>query len=246
MTNVEETATSPFEFAGGEVLLVDKPLEWTSFDVVGKLRNTMKPQKIKVGHAGTLDPLASGLLIICTGKFTKKIDSFQAEDKEYTGVITLGATTPSYDLETEIDQTFDYSHITDADIYKTAQQFIGEIEQYPPAHSAIKIKGERVYEKARRGEEVELKARRVTINSFAIEKIELPNVHFKIRCSKGTYIRSIAHDFGKALAIGSYLSQLRRTKSGDFHVDDAWNLQDLIEKIKLQKAAAQQHKLTNN
>lgn len=240
MTNVEETASSPFDFAGGEVLLVDKPLEWTSFDVVGKLRNTMKPQKIKVGHAGTLDPLASGLLIICTGKFTKKIDSFQAEDKEYTGVITLGATTPSYDLETEINQTFDYAHITEADIYETAQQFVGEIEQYPPAHSAIKIKGERVYEKARRGEEVELKARRVTIHSFAIEKIELPNVYFKIRCSKGTYIRSIAHDFGKALAIGSHLSQLRRTKSGDFHVDDAWNLQDLIEKIKLHKTTVQQ------
>jgi len=240
MTNVEETTSSTFDFAEGEVLLVDKPLEWTSFDVVGKLRNTMKPQKIKVGHAGTLDPLASGLLIICTGKFTKKIDSFQAEDKEYTGVITLGATTPSYDLETEIDQTFDYSHITDTDIYKTAQQFVGEIEQYPPAHSAIKIKGERVYEKARRGEEVELKARRVTINSFAIEKIELPNVHFKIHCSKGTYIRSIAHDFGKALAIGSHLSQLRRTKSGDFHVDDAWDLQDLIEKIKLHKTTVQQ------
>jgi tRNA pseudouridine55 synthase len=244
MTNVEETVSSPFDFAGGEVLLVDKPLEWTSFDVVGKLRNSMKPQKIKVGHAGTLDPLATGLLIICTGKFTKRIDSFQAEDKEYTGAITIGATTPSYDLETEVNQTFDYTHITEADIREATLQFTGELEQYPPAHSAIKIKGERVYEKARRGEEVELKARRVTINSFKIEKIEMPNVYFRINCSKGTYIRSIAHDFGKALGIGAHLSQLRRTKSGDFHVDNAWNLQDLIEKIKLHKTTTQQQ--TNN
>lgn len=244
MTNVEETVSSPFDFAGGEVLLVDKPLEWTSFDVVGKLRNSMKPQKIKVGHAGTLDPLATGLLIICTGKFTKRIDSFQAEDKEYTGIITLGATTPSYDLETEVNHTFDYTHITEADVYEAALQFLGELEQYPPAHSAIKIKGERVYEKARRGEEVELKARRITINSFDIEKVEMPNVYFRISCSKGTYIRSIAHDFGKALGIGAHLSQLRRTKSGNFHVDDAWNLQDLIEKIKLHKTTIQQQ--TNN
>ncbi|RZF61793.1 tRNA pseudouridine(55) synthase TruB [Sphingobacterium corticibacterium] len=240
MTNVEETLSSPFDFAGGEVLLVDKPLEWTSFDVVGKLRNSMKPQKIKVGHAGTLDPLATGLLIICTGKFTKRIDSFQAEDKEYTGVITLGTTTPSYDLETAVNQTFDYTHITEADIYETALRFAGELEQYPPAHSAIKIKGERVYEKARRGEDVELKARRIIINSFDIEKIEMPNLYFRISCSKGTYIRSIAHDFGKALGIGAHLSKLRRTKSGDFHVDDAWNLQDLIEKIKLHRTTIQQ------
>ncbi|MBD1425346.1 tRNA pseudouridine(55) synthase TruB [Sphingobacterium arenae] len=247
MTNVEETASSLFDFAGGEVLLVDKPLEWTSFDVVGKLRNSMKPQKIKVGHAGTLDPLATGLLIICTGKFTKRIDSFQAEDKEYTGVITLGATTPSYDLETEVDQTFDYTSITEAEIYDTAQQqFIGELEQYPPAHSAIKIKGERVYEKARRGEEVELKARRIVVNSFEIVKIEIPHVYFRITCSKGTYIRSIAHDFGKALGIGAHLSQLRRTKSGDFHVENAWNLQDLIERIKLHKTSFQQQPTTNN
>lgn len=235
MTNVEETETSLFNFAEGEVLLVDKPLEWTSFDVVGKLRNCMKPQKIKVGHAGTLDPLATGLLIICTGKFTKKIDSFQAEDKEYTGIITLGATTPSYDLETEIDQTFDYSQITETAIHEATKQFIGEIDQYPPAHSAIKIKGERVYEKARRGEEVELKARRITVHGFTIEKIDMPHVHFRINCSKGTYIRSLAHDFGRALGIGAHLSQLRRTKSGNFHVDDAWNLPDLIEKIRSQK-----------
>ena len=247
MTNEEEETehTTLFDFAAGEVLLVDKPLEWTSFDVVGKLRNSMKPQKIKVGHAGTLDPLASGLLIICTGKFTKRIDSFQAEDKEYTGIITLGATTPSYDLETAIDQTFDYSHLSEQDIYDTALKFTGELAQYPPAHSAIKINGERVYEKARRGEEVELKARHITVSNFAIEKIDWPAVHFRINCSKGTYIRSLAHDFGKALGIGAHLSALRRTKSGDFHVDNAWQLPDLVEKIREQKHAIQQQQIDN-
>lgn len=237
MENIQKKDKN-FAFAEGELLLVDKPVSWTSFDVVGKLRNTMKPLKLKVGHAGTLDPLATGLLIVCTGKLTKQIDSFQAEDKEYTGVITLGATTPSYDLETEIDQTFDISYITEDHILATAKSFEGEIEQYPPAHSALKINGERVYEKARRGEEVELKARKVTINSFDIEKIEMPNVYFRIKCSKGTYIRSIAHDFGKALNNGSYLSTLRRTMSGDFHVDHAWNLEDLIATIREQKASS--------
>ncbi|MGJ1284011.1 tRNA pseudouridine(55) synthase TruB [Sphingobacterium spiritivorum] len=224
-----------FHFAEGQMLLIDKPLTWTSFDVVGKIRNTLKPLKLKVGHAGTLDPLATGLLIVCTGKMTKQIDSFQAEDKEYTGIITLGATTPSYDLETEIDQRFDISGITEEMIFDTARSFEGEINQFPPAHSAIKINGERVYEKARRGEEVELKSRKVTINSFAIEKIELPHVSFRISCSKGTYIRSIANDFGKLLNNGSHLSELRRTKSGNYHVDNAWNLENLIEVIKSQK-----------
>lgn len=229
-----------FAFAEGEVLLVDKPKTWTSFDVVGKLRNTMKPLKLKVGHAGTLDPLATGLLIICTGKLTKQIDSFQAEDKEYTGTITLGATTPSYDLETEIEQTFDISTITEDQIVSTAKSFVGEIEQFPPAHSALKINGERVYEKARRGEEVELKARKVTITAFDIEKIEMPHIFFRIKCSKGTYIRSIAHDFGKALNNGSYLSSLRRTMSGEFHVNQAWNLEELITEIREQKASSVQ------
>src|SRR5690606_4516154 len=229
-----------FAFAEGEVLLVDKPKTWTSSDVVGKLRNTMKPLKLKVGHAGTLDPLATGLLIICTGKLTKQIDSYQAEDKEYTGTITLGATTPSYDLETEIDQTFDISSITEEQIRAAAQTFEGEIDQFPPAHSALKINGERVYEKARRGEEVELKSRRVTISSFEIEKIELPLIYFKIKCSKGTYIRSIAHDLGKALNSGSYLSSLRRTMSGNFHVDNAWNLEELIAVIREQKSSSLQ------
>lgn len=239
MDNLEEENIKPaFSFAEGELLLVDKPLTWTSFDVVGKLRNTMKPLKLKVGHAGTLDPLATGLLIICTGKLTKKIDSFQAEDKEYTGTITLGATTPSFDLETEIDSTYDISTLTEELIQKTARSFIGELDQVPPAHSAIKINGERVYEKARRGEEVELKTRKVTIHAFDIVKIELPMVYFRIKCTKGTYIRSMAHDFGKALNNGGYLSSLRRTMSGDFHVDKAWNLDELITTIRAQKNAA--------
>lgn len=240
MTNTAETNPPAFQFAEGEVLLVDKPLEWTSFDVVGKLRNSMKPLKIKVGHAGTLDPLATGLLIICTGKFTKRIDSFQAEDKEYTGIINLSGSTPSYDREMEIDHPSDYAHFTHEEIYAATSLFLGEIAQYPPAHSAIKINGERVYEKARRGEEVKLKARNVRITHFAIEKIELPEVHFRITCSKGTYIRSIAHDFGKALGIGAHLSELRRTKSGNFDVNDAWDLQNLIENIKLQKTTNQE------
>jgi len=228
---------APFHFAEGQMLLIDKPLTWTSFDVVGKIRNSIKPQKIKVGHAGTLDPLATGLLIVCTGKMTKQIDTFQAEDKEYTGIITLGATTPSYDLETQVDEQFDISGLTEENIRATTQQFVGDLDQYPPAHSAIKINGERVYEKARRGEEVELKSRRVRINSFAIEKIDLPHVHFRISCSKGTYIRSIAHDFGRALDNGGHLSELRRTKSGNYEVKDAWNLDELIQVIRAQKTS---------
>lgn len=236
MKNIQDKV---FSFAEGELLLVDKPLTWTSFDVVGKLRNTMKPLKLKVGHAGTLDPLATGLLIVCTGKLTKKIDLIQAEDKEYTGIITLGATTPSFDLETEINQTFDFSLLTEQDILETAKSFVGELEQYPPAHSAVQINGERAYEKARRGEEVELKLRKVFIHEFEVEKIELPHVHFRIKCAKGTYIRSIANDFGIRLNNGSHLSALRRTMSGEHHVDKAWNLEELIEKIKEQKALAQ-------
>jgi len=233
MNNIQEDKSiADLNFAEGAVLLIDKPLTWTSFDVVGKLRNTLKPLKLKVGHAGTLDPLATGLLIVCTGKMTKQIDGFQAEDKEYTGTITLGATTPTYDLESEIDQTFETQHISEEMIQQTAADFFGEQDQFPPAHSAIKIGGERVYEKARRGEEVELKARRINITAFDIEKIEMPLVHFRIRCTKGTYIRSIANDFGKRLQSGSHLSSLRRTKSGDFDVQDAWDLTTLINQIK--------------
>ena len=224
-----------FDFATGELLLVDKPVGWTSFDVVGKLRNSFKPLKLKVGHAGTLDPLATGLLIICTGKMTKQIDTFQAEEKEYTGTMVLGATTPSYDMETEPDSQFDISHITEEQIKANCRQFTGDIQQYPPAHSAIKIDGERLYEKARRGEEVELRLRNVTISEFEITRIELPEIDFRVVCSKGTYIRSLVHDFGKALNNGAYLSNLRRTRSGNYKVEDAWEVMNLVSVIREQK-----------
>jgi tRNA pseudouridine55 synthase len=231
-----------FKFAEGELLLVNKPYQWTSFDVVGKLRNSFKPLKLKVGHAGTLDPLATGLLIICTGKMTKQIDTFQAEEKEYTGTLVLGATTPSYDMETAVEQTFDTSNLTDDQIHNACVQFTGDIQQYPPAHSAIKIDGERLYEKARRGEEVELRLRNVTISAFEITRIELPEVDFRVVCSKGTYIRSLVNDFGKALNNGAYLSKLTRTRSGNFKLDDAWEVSDLVTVI---KADSQKLKVEN-
>jgi len=200
--------------------------------VVGKLRNSFKPLKLKVGHAGTLDPLATGLLIICTGKMTKQIDSFQAQEKEYTGTLVLGASTPSYDMETDTDQEFDISDITEEQIKNACKQFIGDIQQYPPAHSAIKIDGERLYEKARRGEEVELRSRNVTITEFEITGIALPEINFRVVCSKGTYIRSLVNDFGKALNNGAYLSKLTRTRSGDYKVEDAWEVMELVTAIR--------------
>jgi tRNA pseudouridine55 synthase len=233
--NDTETPTKVYDFAAGELLLVNKPYKWTSFDVVGKLRNSFKPLKLKVGHAGTLDPLATGLLIICTGKMTKQIDTFQAEEKEYTGTLVLGATTPSYDMETEPDQTFDTGNLTDEAIRNACAQFTGDIQQYPPAHSAIKIDGERLYEKARRGEDVELRLRNVTISEFEITRIELPEIDFRVVCSKGTYIRSLVNDFGKALNNGAYLSKLTRTRSGNFHIDKAWEVMDLVSFIREQK-----------
>ena len=209
----------------GRVLLIDKPLNWTSFQVVNKIRWLIKQQfnikKIKVGHAGTLDPLATGLLILCTGKFTKKIETYQAQVKEYTGTITLGATTPSYDLESEIDQKFDISEISEADILKNTQQFLGKIQQQPPIFSALKQNGKRIYEYAREGSKIEIPSRAVTITEFEITKIELPCIEFRIVCGKGTYIRSLAHDFGKSLNNGAHLSGLRRTKIGEFRVEDA-------------------------
>lgn len=220
------------EFAEGQLLLVNKPYKWTSFDVVGKIRNAFKPLKLKVGHAGTLDPLATGLLIICTGKMTKQIDTFQAEEKEYTGTFTLGATTPTYDLESEPEQKFEVGHITREQIKEATKQFTGDIQQYPPAHSAVKVDGERLYEKARRGEEVELRVRNVTISEFEITRIELPEVDFRVVCSKGTYIRSLADDFGKALNNGAYLSRLRRTRSGNFRSEDAWEIMELVNVIR--------------
>jgi tRNA pseudouridine55 synthase len=224
-----------FQFEEGELLLIDKPITWTSFDVVGKIRNSLRIKKIKVGHAGTLDPLATGLLIVCTGKLTKKVDEYMAEDKEYTGSITLGATRPSYDMETEVDAQFPTEHISEQMIQDAAASFLGEIEQVSPAYSAINIDGERAYHKARRGEEVKMKARKVRIEAFEITAIEMPIVHFRIACSKGTYIRSIAHDFGKKLNSGGYLSALRRTRSGNFNVADAWALPDLIDQIHQQR-----------
>ena len=221
-----------FNFTDGEVLLINKPCTWTSFDVVGKLRNSFKPLKLKVGHAGTLDPLASGLLIICTGKLTKQIDTYQAEEKEYTGTFTLGATTPSYDMETEPDEKFDTSGLTQQKIRDAALDFIGEIDQYPPIYSALKIDGERLYEKARRGESVDIPSRKVSISEFEITSINLPEVEFRVVCSKGTYIRSLAYDFGKKLNNGAYLSKLRRTRSGNFKVENAFEVMELVNHIK--------------
>ena len=213
------------DYKEGQVLLIDKPLKWTSFQVVNKLRWHIRQKfdikKIIVGHAGTLDPLATGLLIICTGKFTKKIDTYQGQIKEYTGEITLGATTPSYDLETEVNKTFPTEHISETLIHETTKQFIGEIDQKPPIFSAIRKEGKRLYELARAGETTEIKSRKITIESFEITKVDLPKVEFRVVCSKGTYIRSLAYDFGNALNSGGHLSALRRTKIGTFSVDNA-------------------------
>ncbi|MCB0456385.1 MAG: tRNA pseudouridine(55) synthase TruB [Flavobacteriaceae bacterium] len=226
------------DYKEGQVVLIDKPLEWTSFQVVNKVRWLLRKQfqlkKLKVGHAGTLDPLATGLLILCTGKFTKKIEMYQAQEKEYTGTITLGATTPSYDLETEIDQTFDISAITEAMVLDATSKFLGEIEQQPPVFSALKKDGKRLYEFARAGETVEVPKRKITIFTFEITKINLPHVNFRIACSKGTYIRSIAHDFGKALNNGGYLSSLHRTKIGDFSVENAISIEEFQTKLTLE------------
>ena len=224
------------EYKEGQLILIDKPLNWTSFQVVNKVRWLIKQhyklKKIKVGHAGTLDPLASGLLILCAGKFTKKIDTYQAQAKEYTGTITLGATTPSYDLETEIDHTYDLSGITSEKIKKATLQFIGEIQQQPPIFSALKKEGKRLYEYARAGEEVEIPKRTIHISAFEITNIDLPKVDFRVACGKGTYIRSLAHDFGKALNNGAHLSALRRTKIGIYSVEDAISIEGFEERLK--------------
>jgi len=211
------------DFLEGQILLIDKPLTWSSFQAVNKLKYILKrkydlPKKFKIGHAGTLDPLATGLLIICTGKFTKKITEIQAQAKEYTGTITVGATTSSYDLETEVDATFPTEHISEALILETTKQFLGEIDQKPPVFSAIKKDGKRLYEHARAGEEVEIASRKTTIHEFEITRIALPEIDFRVKCSKGTYIRSLAFDFGIALNSGAHLSTLRRTKIGDYDV----------------------------
>lgn len=224
-----------FNFSDGEMLLINKPYKWTSFDVVGKIRNALKPLKLKVGHAGTLDPLATGLLIVCTGRLTKKIDEFQAQEKEYTGTMVLGATTPSYDMETEVDQTFDWSVLTEVQIKEATRNFMGDIEQYPPAHSAVKVNGERLYVKARLGEAVELRARQVNITAFDITRVDLPEIDFRVICSKGTYIRSLIHDLGKVLNNGAYLSKLKRTKNGNYSLNDAFEVVDLVNQIRVLK-----------
>ncbi len=226
------------DYKNGQVLLIDKPLEWTSFQVVNKLRWHIKQRfgikKIKVGHAGTLDPLATGLLIICTGKQTKSIHEYQGQHKEYTGTFTLGATTPSYDLETEVNETFPTEHITENLLKETTKQFTGVIQQKPPIFSAIKKDGVRLYELARKGETTEIKSREVTIFEFEITKIELPKVDFKVICSKGTYIRSLAFDFGAALNSGAHLSALRRTKIGDYTVKNALKIEEFIKSLEVE------------
>lgn len=216
----------PEEYLEGQVLLIDKPLKWSSFQAVNKLKYLLinkvgLPKKFKIGHAGTLDPLATGLLLICTGKFTKRIAELQGQAKEYTGTFYIGATTPSYDLETEIDATFPTEHIDEVLIHETVTQFLGEIDQKPPVFSAIKKDGVRLYEHARAGVEVEIASRKTTIHEFEITRIALPEIDFRVVCSKGTYIRSLAFDFGKAMNSGSHLTALRRTKIGDYDVKNA-------------------------
>ncbi|MCF8366152.1 MAG: tRNA pseudouridine(55) synthase TruB [Bacteroidales bacterium] len=224
MIDRNTTSTNP-DFPAGEVILVNKEIHWTSFDIVNSVRIFLKHEfgikKIKVGHAGTLDPLATGLVIVCTGRKTKEIDSYQAQEKEYTGSFHLGQTTPSYDLETEPDQEFPTDHITQELIRQTAQSFAGKIEQQPPIFSAVKIAGKKAYEYARQNQEVKIKIREVEIFEFEITKIEMPEVFFRVKCSKGTYIRSLANDFGLALKSGAYLSSLCRTAIGDYKNEDA-------------------------
>lgn len=222
-------------FLEGKVLLIDKPLHWTSFQAVNKIRwhikQRFKIKKIKVGHAGTLDPLATGLLIICCGKETKNINTYQGQIKEYAGTFTIGATTPSYDLETEVDKTYPIDHISETLVKETTQQFIGTIQQKPPIFSAIKKDGKRLYELARKGETTEIKSREVTISEFEITNINFPKVDFRVVCSKGTYIRSLAYDFGLALNSGAHLSALRRTKIGNFSVDNSLTIDGFIESL---------------
>lgn len=216
-------------FEEGRLLLMDKPLEWTSFDVVKKIRNTIGIKK--VGHAGTLDPLATGLLLVCTGKFTKKINELMVQEKEYTGSFCLGATTPTYDLESEPGNFRIIEYVTETGLQSTAKLFTGELMQTPPIHSAIKQRGKPVYLKARRGEEVKLEPRKITISEFEITKVDLPEVYFRVVCSTGTYIRSLANDFGMSLGCGAYLSSLRRTRIGLYSVADAMTIEEFLEKF---------------
>ncbi len=226
------------KYEAGEVILVDKPLNWTSFDVVRKIRSLIKIKK--VGHAGTLDPLATGLLIVCTGKFTKKINEYMGMEKEYAGTFTLGSVTPTYDLESAATELKDISGLTEEQIHDATRNFTGEIQQVPPVHSAIKQNGKPVYLMARKGIDVQLEPRSVIINSFTIEKIELPMVYFRVVCSTGTYIRSLANDYGKEVGCGAYLSSLRRTRIGIFLAENAMKMQELEHQIKQEFALERQ------
>ncbi|HEY6505467.1 MAG TPA: tRNA pseudouridine(55) synthase TruB [Chitinophagaceae bacterium] len=230
MSEIHNIPSGVGGFEEGKVLLINKPLRWTSFDAVRKIRNLIRIKK--VGHAGTLDPLATGLLIVCTGKFTKKINEYMAREKEYTGTFTLGATTPTYDLESEPGDFLPATGISEDDIKKATLPFTGEIMQVPPAHSAIKIDGKRVYELARQGKEVKIEPRKVTISEFEITAIEMPVVHFRVVCSTGTYIRSLANDYGRALGCGAYLSSLCRTRIGEFHLNESLTIEKFAEMVK--------------
>ena len=231
----DDLFADPEQFQTGAMLLVDKPMGWTSFDVVNKVRYKLKHllgvKKIKVGHAGTLDPMATGLLILCTGKWTKRLETYQAQRKVYTGTLTLGATTPSFDAETAIDATFPTEHLDVERLHAAVPRFVGLLQQLPPMFSAIKVDGQPLYKKARRGERVEVKPRPVEVYSLELTRIELPEVDFRVACSKGTYVRSLAFDFGKAVDSGAYLSALRRTHIGEYSVDHAWQLDALVDKL---------------
>jgi tRNA pseudouridine55 synthase len=222
---MSKKALADFDFEAGEVLLLDKPLTWTSFDVVRKVKNTLRPRKI--GHAGTLDPLATGLLILCTGKKTKEIDQIQAQEKEYEGTFRLGQTTPSFDLETPVDAEQPYAHLTEADIRAAVATFLGKIEQIPPVFSAVKVDGKRAYELARKGQEAEIKPKTVEIKAFELTRIALPDIDFRVVCSKGTYIRSLARDLGVALGCGAHLTRLVRTRIGEYRLADAWTVAEV-------------------
>lgn len=236
MTN-DPLQVSNYDFIGGATLLVDKPKDWTSFDVVNKIRYTLRHRlgvkKIKVGHAGTLDPKATGLLIICTGKATKTLAALQGLPKHYTGTILFGGSTPSFDTETQVDEQFPFDHVTPELLENARRQFLGDIQQIPPIFSAIKVDGQPLYKKARRGEKVEVKPRNVHIYSFELTRIEMPEVDFHVHCSKGTYLRSLAHDLGKAVNSGAHLTALRRTAIGDYSLEEAWNLAELIQSLKI-------------
>jgi len=229
-----------YNFPEGEVLLFNKELNWTSFDVVNKVRynlcQKLRIKKLKVGHAGTLDPLASGLIILCTGKATKRIEEIQQEEKEYVATLKIGATTPSFDMETEEDSTKDYSHVTEELIETVLQKFIGEIDQAPPVFSAVKIKGKRAFDYARKGENIELQAKRIVIRKIVLEEVALPSIRIRVNCGKGTYIRSLARDIGEALQCGAYLTALERTKIGSFDVNDAFLVDEFLKKLNLDES----------